>query len=562
LVFVKSVKRNANLQRRLYFERTERQKEVEVAQIKQDFFTNVTHEFRTPLTLIIGPLENLIAKYRDDRFLGGQLEVIYRNSNRLLRLINELLEVRKIEEKGIELKLSKEDFLGFVGRILDGFSIALQNRNIDFDLATNIERLDVCFDKEKLEKVIFNLLSNALKHTPECGRIRCEVNDVGNGFVSFKVIDSGPGIDPEILPKIFDKFFTKGQVSGYSGLGIGLHLAKRLVLLHNGIITAQNNSNAGACFEVLIPIENENFSGDSSVAEVETYDYKALFGKIVPEEAPTADESAERSAVSVLIVEDNDDVRSYVGSILTGLYDIKYAVNGEEGLKIAFETIPDLIITDVMMPKLDGKSLCHAIKTDVRTSHIPIIMMTALADIDSRIQGLDVGADSYLVKPFHPKHMLVRIKQLLNLRKVLQAKYGGEVVKNVQSFEYTAQEVGKLSVDEVFINRLVAFIEKNLSNAELEVEDICKEMGMNYLQLYRKVKAITDMSIKQFVLTIRMRNAAKLLESGKFTISEVAFDVGFSSPAYFSKIFRRFFDKTATEYLQDKENEDSASEEH
>jgi signal transduction histidine kinase/ligand-binding sensor domain-containing protein/DNA-binding response OmpR family regulator len=551
-IFLISVKKNANLQRRLYFERTQRQKEIEVAQIKEDFFTNVTHEFRTPLTLIIGPLENLISKYKEDTFLRGQVEIIYRSANRLLRLINELLDVRKVEEKDGELDLVQADFVDFSKKIVEGFSLAMENNHIEFVFETNESKLEVCFDSEKMEKVIFNLLSNALKHTPEGGRITFEVDRFSNDSVSFKVIDNGSGIKPDALPKVFDKFYSKGHEDANSGMGLGLFLTKKIVSLHNGSISASNNPDKGATFEIVFPIKNNNYIGcaEDFIKIKETVVSQTMLENNGIEEVSNDDIVNERKSITILVVEDNDDVRSYVGSILNDFYEVVYARNGEEGLQTAFEIIPDLIVTDVMMPKLDGKSLCHAIKTDVRTSHIPIIMITALADIGSRIEGLEVGADSYIVKPFHPKHLMVRVKHLMSLRKVLHEKYSAGIDKDVSAFAYHAQEVDKLSVDEVFINKMVAYIEDNISNAELEVENICQEMGVNYLQLYRKIKAITDMSIKQFVLTIRMKNAAKLLESGKFTISEVAFDVGFSSPAYFSKIFKRFFEKTPTEYIQ------------
>jgi signal transduction histidine kinase/ligand-binding sensor domain-containing protein/DNA-binding response OmpR family regulator len=556
-IFLISVKKNATLQRRLYFERIERQKEIDVAQIKEEFFTNVTHEFRTPLTLIIGPLENLRAKYNEDSFLRGQVDVISRSANRLLRLINELLEVRKIEEKEGELELVRADFVGFASKIVEGFSLAMENSKIQFVFEANESKLEACFDMDKMEKVIFNLLSNALKHTPQNGRVVCEVNRISNDYVSFKVIDNGSGIKPDVLPKVFDKFYTKGLEESNSGIGLGLYLTKKIIILHNGNIYASNNPDKGASFEIVFPVENMNYvaSPEAFVEFIGDYNYQSISGNKIIEEVSNDENANERKSTTILVVEDNDDVRTYVGSILNDNYEVVYARNGEEGLKLAFETIPDLIVTDVMMPKLDGKSLCHAIKTDVRTSHIPIIMITALAGIDSRIEGLEVGADSYIVKPFHPKHLLVRVKHLMSLRKLLQVKYSGVIDKGVSVFDYQAQEVDKLSVDEVFINRMVAYIENNISNAELEVEDICQEMGMNYLQLYRKIKAVTDMSIKQFVLTIRMKNAAKLLESGKFTISEVAFDVGFSSPAYFSKIFKRFFEKTPSEFIQENDSE-------
>jgi YesN/AraC family two-component response regulator len=231
-------------------------------------------------------------------------------------------------------------------------------------------------------------------------------------------------------------------------------------------------------------------------------------------------------------------------------YDVVEAVNGAQGLDIAKEKIPDLIISDIMMPKMDGRSLCHILKNDVRTSHIPIIMLTALSDIESRISGLEMGADSYISKPFHPKHLSVRIEKLLSLRKTLYKKYSQQIDQASKTIVYTPKEVDKLSSDDLFIQRLVKAVENNISDSNYQLDDLCNEIGMNYLQLYRKIKAITNMSIKQFILTIKMRNAAKMLESGKFNISEVAYDVGFSSPAYFSETFKKHFSLTPSEYIK------------
>jgi DNA-binding response OmpR family regulator len=403
--------------------------------------------------------------------------------------------------------------------------------------------------------VFYNLLSNAFKFTEDNGTIECFIR-IKDQFVSVIVKDNGIGIPDDDLKNIFTKYFSVSNSNNQFSTGIGLYLSKEIVLLHKGTISARNNSGKGSCFEVLLPLGNAHFSQNEiqvpeiSQAEyfpVDTYNFDS---KVIDKENISKNTENDESRSVILIVEDNQDVRTFVKSELEKNYEILEASNGQQGLEIAYEKIPDLVVSDIMMPGLDGRSLCFQLKNDERTSHIPVILLTALSEIENRIEGLDLGADSYITKPFHPKHLIVRVKKLLQLRKILHEKYNRQIDQVQIGLNYEPQEIEKVSVDEQFMQRLIEIVEKNMSDSNFELDDLCNEVGMKYLQLYRKVKAITNLTLKQFIMTIKMKTAAKMIETGKFNISEVAYDVGFSSPAYFSESFKKYFGMTPTEYLQ------------
>jgi signal transduction histidine kinase/ligand-binding sensor domain-containing protein/DNA-binding NarL/FixJ family response regulator len=547
------------LKHNILIEKSQKEREIEIGKIKDNFYTGITHEFRTPLTLVLGPLESIMEKYQQDDYLNNQIKLIKKNTTRLLVLINEMLDFKKLEAKAMHLKVDEYNFSEFLVQIAQNFKSYSDSRSINFSIDVPQQNVMLWFDRNKLEKVFYNLLSNAFKYTPDNGSITCRLQVQKDGFVSVTIFDSGIGIPETEMENVFKKYYSALNAMGYQSTGLGLYLTKEIIELHKGEINARNNEDAGAAFEVILKPGNSHFEGMSSagseLSATGIDDFSMVsgfhasnnnndhFGEFDPEN-PDTDKPI------VLIAEDNDDVRFFIKSELISLYIVLEARDGAEGLEIARTKIPDLIITDIMMPQMDGRSLCQALKSDELTSHIPIIMLTALSDIENRISGLEMGADSYISKPFHPRHLHVRIKKLLQLRLVLQNKYSNHLEPASIAFTYAPGEVEKLSADEMFFQRLVKTIESNISDSNYQIDDLCNDIGMNYLQLYRKVKAITDMSIKQFILTIKIRNAAKMLESGKFNISEVAYDVGFSSPAYFSETFKKHYSLTPTEYIR------------
>jgi signal transduction histidine kinase/ligand-binding sensor domain-containing protein/DNA-binding response OmpR family regulator len=554
-VFLQISRARIKLKRFLQIEKIQHEHDLEISKIKDDFYTKVTHEFRTPLTLVLGPLEQIREKYKSDNYLAGQLILIKRNVTRLLLLINELLDFGKIENAGIQVLVSEMNIVDYFKQVANNFEAHARIHKINFEVKSDSPEIKVWFDKNKLDKVFYNLLSNAFKFTEDNGAIKCNIA-IKEQFVSIIVKDNGIGIPGDDLKNIFTKYFSASNSGNQFSTGIGLYLSKEIVLLHKGTISAKNNSGKGCSFEVLLPLGNSHFTqNEIQVKEIRSDEYFPLVtddddSQVIVEENFLKNTENEENRSVILIVEDNPDVRTFIKCELEKNYEILEASNGQHGLEIAFEKIPDLVVSDIMMPGLDGRSLCFQLKNDERTSHIPIILLTALSDIENRIEGLDLGADSYITKPFHPKHLIVRVKKLLQLRKVLHEKYNRQIDQVQIGLNYEPQEIEKASVDEQFMQRLIEIVEKHMSDSNFELDDLCNEVGMKYLQLYRKVKAITNLTLKQFIMTIKMKTAAKMIETRKFNISEVAYDVGFSSPAYFSESFRKYFGMTPTEYLQ------------
>jgi len=491
------------LQRKLFFEKHEHEKDLEINKLKENFYTNITHEFRTPLTLILGPLEHLTEKYKTDSFFTDQVQVIKRNANRLLLLINELLDFRKIEACSMHLKVSEENIVDFFTQIAKSFEAHAEIHNIGLRIEPQQHEINVWFDKNKLEKVFYNILSNAFKYTPDGGNILCRLYITAESTVSIEVEDNGIGIPEDELNSVFRKYFSARNAIEQYSTGIGLYLSQEIVELHQGTIRVRNNEEKGSCFEVRLKLGNNHLLPEELIGNTQP-DFTLPIGSILAaddlEDSSNnyigQDSDQENDRPIILLVEDNADVRTFIKNELIQKYDIIEAVNGKQGLEMAYEKIPDLIISDVMMPELDGRSLCLQLKNDQRTSHIPIILLTALADIENKIEGLDMGADSYITKPFHPRHLTVRVAKLLQIRKVLQEKYNQEIKQGNKDFIYEPLDIKKPSVDELFLQRIIAIVENHLSDSTFELEDLCNEMGMKYLQLYRKVKAITSLCKK------------------------------------------------------------------
>lgn len=532
----------------------------ELDKLKSRFFANISHEFRTPLTLILGPIDNLRQRFtgKDDQHELGMMQ---RNGRRLLNLINQLLDLSRLEDGKMILEARPDDFLGFLrGQVFSFESLAKQKKiTLTYDSdATENETLEMYFDPEKLDKVFVNVLSNAFKFTPADGRISVTVNlssatiipGKESGTVIVRISDTGPGIEAERLPLIFERFYTVDQsfTKKQRGTGIGLALAKEFLDLHHGEISAESTVGEGTTFIVTLPLGKAHLNAEEIVDYMSPDEMvPADIAEIAPDAAEgettaTPTPTAGKDAPNLLIVEDNTDMRNYIHNHLSDLYQVSEAEDGREGLEKALATMPDLIISDVMMPRMDGYQLCNALKNDTRTSHVPVILLTAKSSSGSKIEGLELGADDYLVKPFVAKELRARVKNLIEQRQLLRQRFSKEIIQVAPS------EITVTPVDERFLKKAIETVEERMADEEFSVELLSREIGMSRMQLHRKLKALTDQSPSMFIRTLRLKRAAQLLQQHSGNISEVAYDVGFNNLSYFAKAFREQFGMLPKEY--------------
>lgn len=513
---------------------------LELTHSRLVFFTNISHELRTPLTLIADPVEMLL----DDRSIKGRsrelLQMVQRNALSLQQLVGSILDFRKIQNGKMELSLSRFDLPEALQQWTGDFAMTAQRKKIQLHLDTShFSSADVVADKEKLARIVFNLLSNALKYTPAGGFIHVSLADEGERL-RIEVKDSGKGIDKEELTKVFERFFqAKGAASG---TGIGLALVKSFVELHHGEVRVESEPGKGTCFIVLLPRQQEgfvekpqpaaadkssSFSDDGSLQYIDDGErHGGKLQQIISEhvEKPT-----------ILIIDDNNDIRQYERTLLQDYYFVLEASDGREGLEIARKEVPDLVICDVMMPVMDGLEFTQQLKTNTATSHIPVIMLTAKNLEEHRAEGYEQGADSYITKPFHSKVLLARVENLLHQRAHLRQLFAQGAAEGKE----TEEEVSRLDDrDKAFVKQLHDIIKSNMGNSDFGVEDIGAEIGLSRVQLYRKVKAITGSSVVDLLRKARLAKARRLLEANSMNISEVAYEVGFSSPSYFTKCFK------------------------
>ena len=513
---------------------------LELTHSRLVFFTNISHELRTPLTLIADPVEMLL----DDRSIKGRsrelLQMVQRNALSLQQLVGSILDFRKIQNGKMELSLSRFDLPEVLQQWTGDFAMTAQRKKIHLQLDTThfSSPSDIVADKEKLARIVFNLLSNALKYTPAGGFIHVSLADEGERL-RIEVKDSGKGIDKEELTKVFERFFqAKGAASG---TGIGLALVKSFVELHHGEVRVESEPGKGTCFIVLLPRQQEgfveepqseaadkssSFSDDGSLQYIDDGErHGGKLQQIISEhgEKPT-----------ILIIDDNNDIRQYERTLLQDYYFVLEASDGREGLEIARKEVPDLVICDVMMPVMDGLEFTQQLKTNTATSHIPVIMLTAKNLEEHRAEGYEQGADSYITKPFHSKVLLARVENLLHQRAHLRQLFAQGAAEGKET-----EEVSRLDDrDKAFVKQLHDIIKSHMGNSDFGVEDIGAEIGLSRVQLYRKVKAITGSSVVDLLRKARLAKARRLLEANSMNISEVAYEVGFSSPSYFTKCFK------------------------
>jgi signal transduction histidine kinase/DNA-binding response OmpR family regulator len=503
----------------------------ELDSLKTNFFTNVSHEFRTPLTLILSPLHEL-RKRKLDSDTSTQLEIIHRNANVLSELTNQLLDLSKLEAGNLSLSVSKDDLNAFLRVLSASFeSLAIAN---NIALHVDIKNIpeQAYFDRDKIQKIVNNLMSNAFKFTSENGSVSMIAKHQGNNIV-IEVSDTGNGITPEDQKEIFNRFYQSSTNSSSSaGTGIGLTLAKELAQLHKGDITVSSEVGYGASFRFAFPLHKAAYSEDD-ISEETKVDISVKRKSIIPGPS-TSKQRYDNSKIQILVVEDNKDLSAHISNLLKPKYHVRHAYNGKAGVESAIKHIPDLIITDLMMPKMDGISLNKAIKNNEKTSHIPVVFLTAKADRNTKLESLKTGADDFLVKPFDNEELLVRIENIITQRQKLQQKFAQTLTLSPSKIEIQSKE-------EAFIKKALEVVDYNLSNSEFSVESFQKEMGMSRMQLHRKLKALTNFSASEFIRDIRLQRAADLLTNKDLNINEIAYSCGFNSPSYFTQCFSQKF---------------------
>ena len=510
----------------------------EMDRVKSRFFANISHEFRTPLTLIITPIEEKLLTEELSQKDKISFQTIRRNATRLLELINQLLELSKIETGYMKLQTQAGDLFNFMMPILSAFDSLAEVTLIKYTKDIRIPALTVLFDSDKLEKIMNNLLSNAFKFSPKSGKV--EVKAVSTETeksveLIIEIKNYGSVIPIDIIDKIFVPFFQGSTFSGHGipGTGLGLSLTKELVKLHHGDIHVTSDAVEGTVFTVTILLEKSDMPQAETVVEKSAISYFP----------PSINVPVEMDVTkkTVLIVEDNEDVRALIRKSLEVRYNIYEASTGHEGLKHALVQTIDLVISDLMMPGMNGVELCNHLKNDERTSHIPVVLLTARADMESKLEGLQTGADDYVIKPFNVKELLARISNLIEQRKKLMEKYHQRIV--VQPHEITVT-----SLDERFIQKVIQFVEDNMDDINLSVEKMAADLGMSRNNILRKLKAITGLSTSEFIQDFRLRRAAQLIEKKADTISQIAYQIGFNDQSYFTKCFKKKFGKTPSEY--------------
>lgn len=531
-----------HIRNQLKLEILAKEKEHKLNERNLQFFTGISHEFRTPLSLVIGSVESLLDSSPGE--MHEQLKVIQRNSHRLLTLTNNLMDLRKLEDGGMQINIRKEDIRICTETILSYFNARINKLNIRLSVNYPESENIYWFDKEKFATIMINLVSNALKYTPEKGSIRIVIKyHRTKKQLEVSVVNTGIGIHSTELPNIFDKFYqtSSGKNQKQFGTGIGLTLTRGLVELHGGKIWVTSIPNHETNFTFTIPVKKPDDKVEDLQTEPSHVSVPDFYFEDYEAEETAADETENEQSI-ILIVEDNADLRLFLKSELEADYSIVLAGNGQEGLQKAKEYTPDLIISDIIMPVMSGIELCKAIKTDVRTSHIPIVLLTAKSTTNEQIEGLDCGASAYITKPFHLKLLQTQVANLIHSRKELYAQFSRDVY--IMPRKKTSSKI-----DQKFLQNTIDFIVENVNNNKLNIENLARFHNMSHRNFYRKIKALTGNTVVEFIKIIRLKQALTLIESNQYNISEISYMTGFSSPSYFAKSFREFYGKPPSDYL-------------
>jgi signal transduction histidine kinase/ligand-binding sensor domain-containing protein/AraC-like DNA-binding protein len=535
-------------------ERREKEHENEIHQVKLEFFTNISHELKTPLTLILGPLNKILEEEKLSPIFKKKLFGIEKNAQRLFNLINQLLEFRKIETGKEDLQVIHCNLSSFIQEIKESFDPIAENKKIDFKVIFPTLEFDIWFDANKVDKIIFNLLSNAFKFTSEGGEIELKIEIINREKRSKKpkynmiisVSDSGKGIKPEVLNKVFDRFFHFEEAGSVEkGSGIGLAYLKSLVILHRGEINVESVVNEGSKFTVVLPVSKHDYKKEEFSNTVQQF-IPLPEDIAIDTESDYEVEIEDSNGLShdpiVLIVEDNQELLEFMKESLETKYQVFTAKNGFEAMeKIGIE-MPDLIISDVMMPGMDGFELTLKIKSEIATSHIPVILLTAKSGVENRFKGLKTGADYYIEKPFYPKILEQNIENILNTRKMLIERFKNDAFIPISDVVHSES-------DKIFIEKLTSVIKSNISDPMMDVSYLIKEMAISRSLLHLKLKSLVNCSTTEFIRSIRLREAVKLISNGRCNISEAAYETGFSSPTYFTRRFKECYGKSPREYF-------------
>ncbi|MCX2678934.1 ATP-binding protein [Galbibacter sp. EGI 63066] len=516
----------------LYFlyqnKRKTHQKLKELNVLKANFFANISHEFRTPLTLISSPIQKRLEREDLDEKERTDLKMVLRNNKRLLQLVDQLLDLSKIEAGNLKLKAEKGNILTFIGILADSFTYETEKKSINYHRNINNLLDDVWFDEDAIEKIVVNLLSNAIKYTPEQGTV------IFNAYVEqqnlfMKIKNTGKGLSDKSLKKIFTRFYQEDE--SQHGAGIGLSLVKELVQLHKGHINVESIPNKWTTFSVTIPVYLKIYNNKEEIKKEKT--------------SPVTLENNVNDLPILLIVEDNLDIQSLLYNIFERTYHILLAKNGEEGIALALKQIPDIIISDVVMPKKNGIELAQILKNDERTSHIPIILLTAKTGDENELTGIETGADAYITKPFNNKILVSKVNKLMELRNKLREHYSDEVVLKPKNITVT-------TLDQKFIGKMQKILDEKLTEPSFTVEEFGKTLGMSRMQLHRKLKALTGLSASELIRSQRLKLAAGILKKSESdcNISQIGYTVGFNDPSYFTKCFKELYNCTPTEFAK------------
>jgi signal transduction histidine kinase/DNA-binding response OmpR family regulator len=538
------------IKNQLMLERVEREREHELSESKTQFFTNVSHEFRTPLSLVLIPLESLMNTSEVPSQLRERIFTAYKNADRMMRLVNELMDFNKLEGGNLKLNIQHGELGRFIIETSSAFHEMAEKRNISFSVVCNVPTLIGWFDKDKLERIIFNVLSNAFKFTDNEGDIKLLINTnhsiISDGTLceclELVIIDNGIGILPDELPRIFEKFYQAKSSTRISspGTGIGLSLTKALVELHQGRITAESIPDHATTFTIVLPIDANAFQIEERIHTPADVVYTL---PAVDNHQPENTENSNEDKAKILVVEDNFELRAYLAAELEKEYIVLEAGDGDEAFEIAVKSNPDLIISDIMMPRKDGNAFCNAIKSNINTSHIPFILLTAKTTVEDQITGVRAGADLYITKPFNIRYLMAHIHQIVASRQLLYSRFSQDVY-------LMPSKMANNEIDQAFLQKAIDYIIQNIQDSQLSVDTMSDVFNLSRTQVYRKIKALTGKSAVEFIRAVRMKQAIKLMDTHKFTLSEISFQTGFSSASYFTRCFKDEYGKTPSEYLQ------------
>lgn len=538
------VQNRLQLRNELKIAQIDKEKSEELTQTKLRYFTNISHDFLTPLTIISCLIDDIETSSKKQL---PQYGIMRSNVNRLKRLLQQVLDFRKVESGNMKLKITNGEIVAFVRDVCyTHFSPLIQKKKIDFTFTSDPNQIQAYFDADKIDKVVFNLLSNAFKYTPDTGNIKIHLQSYekdNHTYLTIKISDTGVGIAPEDLSSVFTRFYYNSKTDASETNGIGLSLTKDLIELHHGTITAESKLNVGTCFIITIPIDKESFIDSELVKspQILINEENIIETSIDEEEWTESNLKNEKVNVNILLVEDNEDLLHTMQKILSSRYNVLSSSNGIEAMEILKTANIDIIISDVMMPEMDGLALCRTLKNNIETSHISIILLTAKNSVDDRIECYNAGADGYISKPFDLKVLEARINNFITNKKNKQQEFKSNVEINISTLEYP-------SIDEQFLNNAIEIIEKYLAETEFDINTFAEHLNMSKSSLYRKIKTMTGLSPIEFIRNIRLKHACQMLKDKSISISEVAYSVGFSDPKYFTSCFKTEFNITPSEY--------------